>query len=79
MANIPSNDVAAVVSGSGSVTGSFNGFTVAQAVTFTGLKDANNTVLANASSTLTFPTGVTIPLTVTSASISAGAVLFYKA
>jgi hypothetical protein len=77
MANIPSNHVATVISGSGSTTGSFLGFTVAQAVTFTGLRDANNGLLASGTSTLTFPTGVTVPLTVTSASISAGAVIFY--
>ena len=78
MANVPSNFSATVVSGSGSVTGSFYGFTVAQAATFTGLKDGYGSVLAAASSTLTFPTGVTVPLTVTSASISAGAVIFYN-
>ena len=39
MANIPVNAFATVLSGSGAVTGSFGGFTVAQAVTFNGLKD----------------------------------------
>jgi len=78
MANVPSNFSATVVSGSGSVTGSFYGFTVAQAATFTGLKDGYGSTLAAGSSPLVFPTGVTVPLTVTSASISAGAVVFYN-
>jgi hypothetical protein len=75
MANIPSNPYASLLSGSGSITGSFAGFSVAQAVTFTALKDANGTNVVG--SGLTFPTGVTIPLFVTSASISAGAILLY--
>ena len=75
MATIPVNPSATLLSGSASITGSFAGFSVAQAVTFTGLKDNNGTSLAG--SGLTFPTGVTIPLFVTSASISAGAILLY--
>ena len=75
MATIPVNPAAALLSGSASITGSFAGFSVAQAVTFTGLKDANGTSLAG--SGLTFASGATIPLFVTSASISAGAILLY--
>ena len=75
MATIPVNPAATLLSGSASVTGSFAGFSVAQAVTFTGLKDANGTSLAG--SGLTFASGTTIPLFVTSASISAGAILLY--
>ena len=75
MASIPVNASATLLSGSASMTGSFAGFSVAQAVTFTGLKDANGVNIAG--SGLTFPSGVTIPIYVTSASISSGAVLFY--
>jgi hypothetical protein len=78
MANIPSNTAVSVVSGSGTITGSFSGFTVAQAVTFNGMKDINGNNLATTSSVLTFASGVTIPVYITSASISAGAVLFYS-
>lgn len=76
MATIPVNPSATLLSGSASVTGSFAGFTVAQSVTFTGLKDANGTELAG--SGLTFASGMTIPIYVTSASISAGAILLYN-
>ena len=75
MATIPVNPSAALLSGSASITGSFAGFSVAQAVTFTGLKDANGTNLVG--NGLTFASGATIPLFVTSASISAGAILLY--
>jgi hypothetical protein len=75
MANLPVNPSAALLSGSASISGSFAGFSVAQAVTFTGLKDSNGTNVVG--SGLTFPTGVTIPLFVTSASISSGAILLY--
>jgi hypothetical protein len=75
MATIPVNPSAALLSGSASITGSFAGFSVAQAVTFTGLKDSNGTNLVGGG--LTFPSGVTVPLFVTSASISAGAILLY--
>jgi len=77
MANIPANPTALVVSGSGGATGSFTGFTVAQQVTFTGLKDAQGSVLATGTAPLTFASGVTVPLFVTSASISSGAIIFY--
>jgi hypothetical protein len=75
MATIPVNPTAVLLSGSTSIIGSFAGFSVAQAVTFTGLKDSNGINLAGGG--LTFPTGVTIPLFVTSASISSGAILLY--
>ena len=75
MATIPVNPSAALLSGSASITGSFAGFSVAQSVTFTALKDANGTNVVG--SGLTFPAGVTIPLFVTSASISSGAILLY--
>ena len=76
MANIPSNPYASLLSGSGSITGSFAGFSVAQAVTFTALKDSNGTNVAG--SGLTFPTGVTIPLFVTSASFTGGPAIIYS-
>ena len=76
MANIPVNPLGTLLSGSGAVTGSFAGFTVAQAVTITGLKDANGASIAG--SGLTFPTGVTVPIFVTSASISSGAIILYQ-
>ena len=76
MANIPVNPAATLLSGSSSVTGSFAGFSVAQQVTFTGLKDYYGNSLAG-SGGLTFASGVTIPLFVTSASISSGAILLY--
>ena len=75
MANIPVNSIAQLLSGSGAVTGSWAGFTVAQDVTFTGLKDSLGNNLAG--SGLTFPSGVTVPLYVTSASLSSGAILLY--
>ena len=78
MANIPSNFGASVVSGSGSITGSYSGFTAVAATTFTGLKDGNDNTLAAAASPLTFAAGTNVPLTITSASISTGAVLFYN-
>jgi len=78
MANIPSNFGAAVVSGSGSITGSYSGFTVVSSTTFTGLKDGNNGTLAATASPLTFAAGTNVSLTITSASISSGAVLFYN-
>lgn len=75
MANIPVNALGTLLSGSGAVTGSFAGFTVAQAVTITGLKDANGVNLAG--SGLTFTSGTNVPLFVTSCSISAGAIILY--
>jgi hypothetical protein len=43
--------------------------------TFTGLKDANNSNLATPNWII--PAGTTVPIFVTSASLSSGAVLFY--
>ena len=80
MTNIPVNANAVVLSGSGALTGSFGGFTVVEATTFTGLKDYYGNTLASGSAAvgnLRFPAGVTVPLYITSASISAGSVLFY--
>ena len=78
MANVPSNFSAAIISGSASITGSFAGFTTLTAGAFTGLKDGNDGVLAANGSSLSFSAGTNVPLTVTSASISSGAVLFYN-
>jgi len=77
MANVPSNFNAAIVSGSTSITGSFSGFTTLTAGTFTGLKDGNDGSLIAAGSSIAFPAGANVPLTVTSASISSGVVLLY--
>ena len=75
MANIPSNLNATLVSGSSSITGSYGGFTVAITAVFTGLKDgAGNSIVGSG---LTISGGTTVPLFVTSASISSGAVFFY--
>jgi hypothetical protein len=75
MANIPVNATGVVTTGS--ITGSYAGFTVVSgSATFTGLKDANNVSLANPSWII--PVGVTVPIYVTSASLSSGAVLFYN-
>jgi len=76
MATIPVNPSATLLSGSASITGSFAGFSVAQAVTFTGLKDANGVNIVG--SGLTFASGATVPIYVTSASISSGAILLYN-
>jgi len=74
MANIPVNSTGIV--STTSITGSFGGFTVVSgSATFTGLKDANNNSLA--STNWIIPSGTTVPLIVTSASLSSGAVLFY--
>jgi hypothetical protein len=74
MANLPINSTGIV--STTSVTGSFGGFTVVSgSATFTGLKDVNNTNLA--STNWIIPAGTTIPIFVTSASLSSGAVLFY--
>jgi hypothetical protein len=60
-----------------SVTGSFAGFTVVSgSATITGLKDANNSELA--ATDWIIPAGTTIPLVVTSASLSSGAILLYR-
>jgi len=74
MANIPVNATGVV--STTSVTGSFGGFTVVSgSATFTGLRDANNSNLAATSWII--PAGTTVPIFVTSASLSSGAVLFY--
>jgi hypothetical protein len=75
MANIPANATGVVTTTS--VTGSFAGFTVVSgSATITGLKDANNSELA--ATDWIIPAGTTIPLIVTSASLSSGAILFYN-
>ena len=74
MANIPVNALGVVTTTS--VTGSYAGFTVVSgSATFTALKDANGTNLATTNWVL--PAGTTVPIYVTSASLSSGAVLFY--
>ena len=74
MANLPINTTGIV--STSSVTGSFGGFTVVSgSATFTGLRDANNNNLA--STNWIIPAGTTVPIFVTSASLSSGAVLFY--
>ena len=76
MANIPVNATGIV--STTSVTGSFAGFTVVSgSATFTGLKDFQGNVLATAGAPLVIPAGFTVPIFVTSASLSSGAVLFY--
>lgn len=75
MANIPANPTGIV--STTSVTGSFAGFTVVSgSATFTGLKDANGSELT--STDWIIPAGFTLPIFVTSASLSTGAVLFYS-
>ena len=73
MANIPVNATAILVTGPTSVTGSFAGFTVLSDTTFSGLIDANGGFIPS----INFLALQTIPLFVTSASISSGDVLFY--
>ena len=62
-----------------SVTGSFAGFTVVSgSAIFTGLKDySNNNVSTSSIALWTLPVGTTVPLYITSASSSSGAVVFY--
>jgi hypothetical protein len=73
MANIPANPSAVKVTAS--ITGSYAGFTVANAaITFSALKDAYNNDLGS----ITFPAGVTVPLFVTSASFTGGPAIFYS-
>jgi hypothetical protein len=73
MANIPANPTAAKATTS--ITGSYAGFTVANAaITFSALLDANGNNLGS----ITFPAGVTVPLFVTSASFSGGPAIFYS-
>ena len=72
MANIPANALGVVTTTS--VTGSFAGFTVVSgSATITGLKDANNVELA--ATDWVIPAGFTIPIYVTSASLSCGAIM----
>jgi hypothetical protein len=74
MANIPVNATGIV--STTSITGSYAGFTVVSgSATFTGLKDANNVELTTTDWVI--PAGFTVPIYVTSASLSSGAVLFY--
>ena len=57
-------------------TGSFAGFTVVSgSATITGLKDANGSELTTTDWII--PAGFTIPIYVTSASLSSGAILLY--
>ena len=73
MANLPVNP-SGIVSTT-SVTGSYAGFTVVSgSATFTGVKDANGATLTTP---WVVPAGFTIPIYITSASLSSGAVLFY--
>jgi hypothetical protein len=74
MPNIPANASGIVTTTS--VVGGFAGFTVVSgSATITGLKDANGVELTTTDWIL--PAGTTVPLYVTSASLSSGAVLFY--
>lgn len=74
MANIPVNALGVVTTTS--VTGSYAGFTVVSgSATITGLKDANGTELTTTDWII--PAGFTIPIYVTSASLSTGAILLY--
>lgn len=76
MANVPVNATGIV--STTSLTGSFGGFTVVSgSAVFTGLKDASGNILATAAAPLVINTGDTVPIFVTSASLSSGAVLFY--
>jgi hypothetical protein len=73
MANIPANPTA--TKATASITGSYAGFTVANAaITFSALVDANGNNLG----ALNFPAGVTVPLFVTSASFTGGPAIFYS-
>ena len=72
MANIPANPTA--TKATASITGSYVGFTVANAaITFSALVDANGNDLGS----LNFPAGTTVPLFVTSASFTGGPAIFY--
>jgi len=73
MANIPANPTAVKVTSS--ITGSYAGFTVANAaITFSALIDASGNNLGS----INFPAGVTVPLFVTSASFTGGPAIFYS-
>ncbi len=76
MANVPVNPTGIVTSTT--ATGSFAGFTlVSGSATFTGLKDSKDGVLATAGAPLVIPAGFTVPIFVTSASLSSGTILLY--
>jgi hypothetical protein len=63
-----------------SVTGSFAGFTVVSgSATFAGLRDyaGNNVSTSSIALWTNIPVGTTVPIYITSASLSAGAVVFY--
>jgi hypothetical protein len=80
MANTAFNTSATLTTGS--VTGSYTGFTVVSgSATFTGLRDYNGTNVSTGSMALwtNIPVGTTVPLYITSASLSSGAVIFYPA
>jgi len=75
MANIPVNPTGIVTTTS--VTGSFAGFTVVSgSATITGLRDAYGAELT--STDWIIPAGYTIPIFVTSCSLSSGAILLYN-
>ena len=74
MATIPINPTGIVTTTT--ATGSFAGFTVVSgSATITGLKDANGSELTTTDWII--PAGFTIPIYVTSASLSSGAILLY--
>ena len=74
MATIPVNPTGIVTTTT--ATGSFAGFTVVSgSATITGLKDANGSELTTTDWVI--PAGFTIPIYVTSASLSSGAILLY--
>jgi hypothetical protein len=77
MANIPANSTGIVISTT--TTGSYAGFTVVSGsnAVITGLKDFQGNTLATAAAPMVIPAGFTVPIFVTSASLSTGAVLFY--
>ena len=77
MANIPANATGIVISTT--TTGSYAGFTVVSGsnAVITGLKDFQGNTLATVAAPMVIPAGFTVPIFVTSASLSTGAVLFY--
>jgi len=77
MANIPANATGIVISTT--TTGSYAGFTVVSGsnAVITGLKDYQGNTLATVAAPMVIPAGFTVPILVTSASLSTGAVLFY--
>ena len=75
MANIPVNFGGALLTAGQSITGSF--FTVVSgSATITGLRDAYGAELT--STDWIIPAGFTIPIFVTSCSLSSGAILLYN-